>query len=178
MLIDKSHSKKDIITLFKKHGVIIDDELCKSEIVNNIEIYIKDFRYGERIKNCTELKDFLKNKSPKQKLNSNQKMDIMLKAKKIIKWGNNNYIFNNSTYKNNIEPLNDILSIHMWGDLPTVRRACRFYNNNPHIDNHINPIITKDVQEEIHNNKMLKQKNILNLKIIKAPQDNPIIISF
>ena len=37
MLVEKSHSKKDIIILFKKHGVIIDDKLSKGNIIKNIE---------------------------------------------------------------------------------------------------------------------------------------------
>ena len=46
MLVDKSHSKKDIVYLFKKHGVIIDDKLSKGNIVKNIDRYIKDFKFS------------------------------------------------------------------------------------------------------------------------------------
>ncbi len=61
MLIEKSHSKKDIIALFRKLGVIIDKEATKGEIVSNIENYFKDVKYNDKIKNCTELKDYIKN---------------------------------------------------------------------------------------------------------------------
>ena len=40
MFVDKSHSKKDILLLFGKLEVIIDDELTKGKIVSNID---KDF---------------------------------------------------------------------------------------------------------------------------------------
>ena len=52
--------------MFKKHGVIIDDKLSKGNIIKNIESYMKDFQYDDKIQNETELKDYLKNSSPKQ----------------------------------------------------------------------------------------------------------------
>jgi len=178
MLIDKSHSKKDIVTLFKKHGVIIDAELTKSKIVSDIESYMKDFKYDDKIKNCTELKEYLKKVSPKQRPNSHQKSDIMFKAKKIIKWGKNDFIFDGATYKNSIDPYNDIMSIYMWGDLPSVRRACRFYNLSPNAKNHVDPIITPEVEEEMNNNKIIKQQIIYKLTIRRATKENPILVSF
>ena len=41
MLVDKTHSKKDIVNLFRKLGVIINDDLTKGKIVSNIENYIE-----------------------------------------------------------------------------------------------------------------------------------------
>ena len=178
MLIDKSHSKKDIVNLFKKHGVIIDDELTKSNIVSNIDFYIKDFKYDDYIKNCTELKEYLKNISPKQRPNTILKNEIMFKAKKIIKWGKNDYIFDGSTYKDSEEPYDDIMFICKWGDLPSVRRACRFYNYSPCRRNHVNPIITKEVQDELDNNKIIKKQTIYKLKIRRATKENPILVTF
>jgi len=178
MLVDKSHSKKDIVYLFKKHGVIIDDKLSKGNIVKNIDRYIKDFKFSGNIKNETELKDYLKNTSPKQRPNTSQKNDIMFKAKKIIKWAKNDYIFNGATYKNDVEPYQDIMSIYMWGDLPSVRRACRMYNNSIYCKNHINPIITEEVEEEMNQNKIIKQQYLCNLEIKYATEENPIIVSF
>lgn len=178
MLIDKSHSKKDIVNLFKKHGVIIDEELTKSNIVNNIDFYIKDFKYDDYIKNCTELKEYLKNTSPKQRPNTNLKNEIMFKAKKIIKWGKNDYIFDGATYMDSEEPYNDVMFIYKWGDLPSVRRACRFYNFSPCCKNHVNPILTKEVQDELNNNKIIKQQIIYKLKIRYATKENPILVNF
>jgi len=178
MIVDKSHSKKDLFILFKKHGVIIDSELTKSNIVNNIESYIKDFKYSDRIKNCTELKEYLKNTSPKQRPNTQEKTAIMFKAKKIIKWGKNDYIYDGVTYTNATVPYNDVMSIYKWGDLPSVRRACRFYNLSPVCKNHVNPIITPEVEEELNNNKIIKQQVIYKLIIKRASKDNPIVVRF
>ena len=178
MLVDKCHSKKDIVNLFKKHGVTIDDKLSKGNIVKNIDTYIKDFNFDNKIENETQLKDYLKNTSPKQRPNTMQKNDIMFKAKKIIKWAKNDYIFNGATYKNDVEPYQDIMSIYMWGDLPSVRRACRMYNNSFYCKNHINPVITAEDEEELNNNKFIKAQVIYNLQVRRTSKEDPILIVF
>jgi hypothetical protein len=120
----------------------------------------------------------LKNSSPKQRPNTTQKSDIMFKAKKIIKWAKNDYIFDGATYMNCEDPYNDIMSIYMWGDLPSVRRACRMYNNSHYCKNHINPVISAEVEEELQNNKFIKQQIMYKLTIKRVSKDNPIIIDF
>ena len=178
MFIDKTHSKKDIVHLFKKHGVVIDDELTKGKIVSNIDKYIVDFKYNDKIKNCTELKDHLKETSKKQRPTTQQKREIMFNAKKIIKWANNDYIFDMSTYKKAEDPYNDIMNIYMWGDLPSVRRACRLYNLSVYCKNNVNPVITEEVEEEMNQNKIIKKQYINKLQIKYATKENPILISF
>ncbi len=178
MFVDKSHSKKDILLLFEKLEVIIDDELTKGKIVSNIEKYITNVTYNDKIKNCTELKEHLKNPSKKQRPTRQKKKEIMHNAKKIIKWARNDYIFDMTTYKNSTEPYNDIMSIYMWGDLPSVRRACRFYNLSVYCKDNVNPIITDEVEEEINLNKIIKKEYIYNFKIRHKSKDNPFIISF
>jgi len=178
MIIDKSHSKKDIVNLFKKLGVFINDELTKGKIVSQIDIYIEHVKYNEKIKNCTELKEYLKKPSNKQRPTTHQKRDIMFNAKKIIKWAKNDYIFDMSTYCNQNDPYNDIMSIYMWGDLPSVRRACRLYNLSTYCKDHINPIITEEVEEEMNQNKIIKQQYIYKLLIRRATKENPVIVSF
>ena len=178
MIIDKSHSKKDIVNLFSKLGVIIDDELTKGKIVSDIEKYFEDVIYNDKIKNCTELKDYLKNPSNKQRPTTQQKRDIMFRAKKIIKWAKNDYIFDMETYKDACDPYDDIMKIYMWGDLPSVRRACRFYNLSLYCKDHINPIITEEVEEEMNQNKIIKQQYMYKLVIRFATKEHPIIVSF
>jgi hypothetical protein len=178
MMVDKSHSKKDIVNLFKKHSVIIDINLTKSNILNNIDFYIKDFKYDEIIKNPTELKEYLKNVSPKQRPTTVLKNDIMFKSKKLIKWAKNDFILDGATYIDYDEPYNDVLFICNWGDISSVRRSCRFYNMSPSRRNHVNPIITKDVELEMNNNKILKHQYIYSLKIKKAEEGKPFKILF
>ena len=178
MLVDKSHSKKDIVKLFKRHGVNIDDKLSKGNIVKNIDTYMNDFKFNDKIKNETELKDYLKNNSPKQRPNTSQKNEIIFKAKKIIKWAKNDYIFNGSTYTNHDDPYHDIMEIYMWGDLPSVRRACRMYNNSLYCKYHINPVITEEVAEELSKNKFIKEQVIYKLQIRRSSPEDPILVVF
>lgn len=178
MIIDKSHSKKDIVNLFGKLGVIIDDELTKGKIVSDIEKYFQDVIYNDKIKNCTELKEYLKKPSTKQRPTTQQKRDIMFRAKKIIKWGKNDYIFDMETYKDASDPYDDIMNIYMWGDLPSVRRACRFYNLSVYCKDHINPIITEEVEQEMNQNKIIKQQHMYKLEIRWGTKENPIVVTF
>ena len=60
MIVDKSHSKTDLITLFKNHNVIINSKLKKCDIINDIDTYIDFFIYDDYIKDITELKNYLK----------------------------------------------------------------------------------------------------------------------
>lgn len=178
MLIDKTHSKRDIVCLFRKLGVIIDEDLTKGEIVKDIEKYMVDAKYNDKIKNCTELKEYLKTPSKKQRPTTEQKRDIMFRAKKIIKWAKNDYIFDMKTYMCAEDPFNDIMNIYMWGDLPSVRRACRLYNCSVFCKNNVNPIISEDVQEEMQQNKIIKQQIIYKLEIRRSTPENPILVCF
>ena len=178
MLIDKTHSKKDIILLFKNHGVKIDPKLSKAQIVNSLDSVFKDLQFNERIKNISEFNDYLKTPTPKQRPNTQQKTEIMFKAKKIIKWSNGGYMNCGTIYSTDEEAYEDLMSIYMWGDLSSVRRACRLYNNNLKSKNHVNPILSYEVQEELNNNKIIKQTHSYKLVIRFATKENPIIISF
>lgn len=177
MIIDKTHSKKDIIKLFNKHGVKIDENKTKGDILNSIESYINEFKYDNKIKNLTELKLYLQNKSPKQRPSSEEKNIIMFISKKIIKWSKNDYIFD-GTYSNKQNVFDDVMRIYKWGDLPSVRRACKLYNASPFCINHINPIISEEIQDELNKNKIIKQNVIYKLKIRRATKEEPIILNF
>ena len=178
MLIDKSHSKKDIINLFLKVEVVIDKKLSKGLIINNIEEYFKDCKYNDSIKNLTELKFILQNENKRQRPNLEEKNIIMFKCKKIVKWATSNYIYDPSTYNSIGEVYNDILYIHKWGDIPSVRRACRFYNNCLDCINHVNPEISEDIQKEIQDKKILKKTIMYKIEIRRATKENPIVITF
>ena len=154
MYVDKSHSKRDLILLFHNLGIELNDESSKSQITKILESKIKDCKYNDKITNCTELIDYLKTPSKKQRPTTKIKNDIMFKCKKIIKWGKNDYIFD-GLYTTKDEPYQDIMFIHLWGDLPSVRRACKFYNQSVYCINHINPVISEEIQKEIQDKSVL-----------------------
>lgn len=177
MYVDKSHSKRDLILLFHNLGIELNDESSKSQITQILELKIQDCKYNNKIKNCTELIDYLKTPSKKQRPTTKIKNDIMFKCKKIIKWGKNDYIFD-GLYTTKDEPYQDIMFIHLWGDLPSVRRACKFYNQSVYCINHINPVISEEVQSQLNNNKIIKSQTINKLRVRYAPKGEKILVRF
>ena len=119
----------------------------------------------------------VKSPSNKQRPTTKIKQDIMFKCKKIIKWGKNEYIFD-GLYTTKEEPYNDVMFIHRYGDLPSVRRACKIYNNSVCCINHINPIISDEIKSELNNNKIIKQERMKTLKIRYSTPENPIFVYF
>lgn len=177
MIVCKSHSRKDLIILFKNHGVSINNMLNKCDIINKIDEYIKFFIYDDIIKDETELRNFLKNKSNKQRPSLQEKNIIMFKAKKIIKWSKNNYILD-GLYTNFEEAYNDVMEIHKWGDLPTIRKACKLYNISPSRKNHINPIMSSNVLKSLENQIIFKEEFVPCLKINKKQNGDMFYIHF
>lgn len=178
MIVDKSHSKNDIIKLFNKVGVDLDKKKSKGHIINNLEENLDNLKYNEEIKNLTQLKDILRNENLRQRPNLEEKNIIMFKCKKIVKWAKSNYVYDIATYNSINEVYNDILFIYKWGDIPSVRRACKFYNDCIDCINHVNPIISKDTEKELQNKKILKTNIMYKLTIRRAEKDKPIIINF
>ena len=81
-------------------------------------------------------------------------------------------------YRSKDDPYRDIMSIYMWGDLPSVRRACRFYNLSPYCTNNVNPVISEEVEEEMNQKKIIKQQSLYCLTIRRATKENPILVTF
>ena len=179
MYIEKSHSKKDLIILFETLSLKLNQDSTKNQLIQEIQSKINLCKFNDRIKNTTELLDYLKKPTNKQRPTTKQKTDIMFICKKIIKWSKNQYIYTEKIYNNKFFVFNDVMLIYKWGDLPSVRRACKFYNDSGcHKIEHINPIISEEVKTHINNNKIIKQEYIGKLIVRRATKESPIIISF
>ena len=158
MLIHKSHSKKEIIKIFRSIEVCIDPSCSKREICENFKQYEPYAKYNNDIPNLTELINILQSKSNKRRISVETKREIMLNSKKIISFCKNYHIYNESTFNNEIDLYNAVLFIHPYGDIPSVRRACKLYNESPMQLNHINPILSKETIELLEEKKEI-QKN-------------------
>ena len=180
MFVDKSHSKKDIINLFRKLGIIINKDQSKGEIITSLDNYIDKCNFNDYIKNQTELIEYLSKPSPKQRPSVTQKNEIMFLSKKIIKWANNNYIFDGATYSDANEPFQDVMKIYKWGDISAVRKACRLFNSSPYVANnyHVNPVVSEEVKQEMENNKIIKQQYMNSLVVRRAPPGEKIMVYF
>ena len=157
MIIHKSHSKKEIIKIFRSIEVCIDPSCTKREICENFNHYESYAKYNDDIQNLSELIQILKSQSNKRRISVETKKEIMLNCKKVINFCNNHHIYNASTFNNPLDLYNAVLFIHPYGDIPSVRRACQLYNNSPMQINHINPIISKETIELLEERKEMKK---------------------
>jgi len=157
MIIHKSHSKTDIIKIFSGLCVVIDKKLTKGEIIDNFDIYIDRCVFNETIGNLTALIDYLTKISPKIKISVEDKKHIMMKCKRLIKYGTLHYVLNSATYRSHGDAFNDCMAVYKYGDIPSVRRACKLYNQSPHKKEHVNAVISDIILEELRERDAIKQ---------------------
>lgn len=166
IMIDKTHSKMDLIELFESLHVNIPKSLKKQDIIANLPQYIQNAKYseGKKIKDVSVLIDILKNKSTKQRPNLKLKNIIMHKSKRIIKYCSSNHVLSNETYLCHADVYNDVMYIANYGDIASVRKALNLYNKSPYCINHVNPILSDNKIQEIAERKLLKKNKVFGLK--------------
>ena len=167
MNIHKTHNKGDLRLLFKSLQVYINPRLTKREIIENMNDYIPLITYTNLIPNLTALQDILRNPSSKIRLSMEDKTNIMHTAKKIIQYCKNGYYLND-VYTSHSQVYLDCLTIYRYGDIPTIRRALRLYNLSPHKKDHINPIISVEIQELLKEKALIKKNKILKFQMQKG----------
>ena len=167
MNIHKTHNKGDLRLLFKSLQVYINPRLTKREIIENMNDYIPLITYTNLIPNLTALQDLLRNPSSKIRLSMEDKTNIMHTAKKIIQYCKNGYYLND-VYTSHSQVYLDCLTIYRYGDIPTIRRALRLYNLSPHKKDHINPIISVEIQELLKEKELIKKNKILKFQMQKG----------
>jgi hypothetical protein len=168
MFIHKTHTKKDLLKLCKTFNININPSLSKREIIDMFPKLFDKVSYSDNeynIKNKSDLINYLKTKSPIQRLNADDKKIIMLKCKSIIYYCTNNYNLSMSVYNNHNEILNDLIYIHKYGEIPSVRRACKLYNQDPKKINSVNPVIPEYIQKELSRNQVSCENIMYNLTI-------------
>jgi len=159
MYIHKSHSKKDIIAILNSLNVFPDTKKSKREIIEELSELIPVLEYNATIPHLTALKDTFKQPSLKKRVSVEKKAIIMTKAKKIIKFYEIHYLLTDDLYKTAEEVNEDAIFIHHYGDIPTVRRALRFYNLFNKKIGHVNPIISLDIMHQLREKKKIKDLN-------------------
>ena len=165
IIIDKSHSKTDLIELFESLQVNIPKNIKKQDIIANLTKYIQNAKYNNKVKDVSVLIEILKNKSTKQRPNFKLKNIIMNKSKRIIKYCTSNHILSDETYLTHEDVYNDVMYIANYGDIASVRKALYLYNNSPFCINHVNPILSDNKIQEITERNMLKRNKVFGLKL-------------
>ncbi len=183
--IEKSHSKNDLIDLVntlelrivfshQDNKKSIQDKLI--EILQNHNLQ-KPFKVNNvyKIKNYADLRVYLKNKNPKKFLTVKEKCEIMRICKHIISYCNTGYNLSLSNhYNTKQEIIDDMNYIKAYGDIPSVRRACKLINKYEKTEEHFVPIISPQVQRKLQD-KIYTQQTIAGKLRIKREE---IILTF
>lgn len=181
MNICKTHSKTDLIELINTIDlpVVFGHQDNKKSIQNKLlksiekDIFFKPNVY--KITSNEELLTYLQSKNPKRNLSVKEKKNIMMICKAIVMYCNCYYILESQNYYKDIETIeDDMLYISQFGDLPSVRRACKLMNENIMSKKHYEPLISPQVRKELNEKIKLKTKNIYACKFLKGP----FVISF
>ncbi len=183
--IEKSHSKNDLIDLIntldlrvvfshQDNKKSIQDKLI--ELMQNREKqtpFQTDNVY--KIHGYADLRMYLKSKNPKKSLSVKEKGDIMRICKHIISYCNLGYNVNLSNhYNTKQEIIDDMNYIKAYGDIPSVRRACKLINKYEKIEDRFVPIISPQVQRKLQD-KVYTQQTIAGKLQIKRGE---IIVNF
>ncbi len=183
--IEKSHSKNDLIDLIntldlrivfshQDNKKSIQDKLI--ELLQNQKLQ-KPFKVNNvyKIKNYADLRIYLKHKNPKKSLSVKEKGDIMRICKHIISYCNLGYNINlSSHYNTKQEVIDDMNYIKAYGDIPSVRRACKLINKYEKTEDHFVPIISPQIQRKLQD-KVYTQKTLAGKLKIKRGE---IIVTF
>ncbi len=165
MTIHKTHTRKDlieVIDVFEWHDVIENaNDLNKDTLKGLIDLHlrtidkIKPDKFYYDIDCLDDLREYLRNPSPKQVLSVKEKELIIDKSKKIINYCKVcGYCLNATTYDKMEDVLSDAQMVRKYCDIPTCRRAIKLLNNDTKLPHEIQPIITYRMQQRL--NKKMK----------------------
>ena len=168
MNIHKSHSKSDLIYLFKQVGVNLDKKQNKNEIISDIREFInnKEVNFDNQndfnIMNIGDLVDHLKRENNEGKIDTIEKEIVMSKCKKIIHFGKCKYNIQGTEYNNIDEIFADCLYVCHYGFIPSVRRACKIHNDCLFKVGHVNAVLPMKIQKQISQKTIIKRANYYN----------------
>ena len=185
MLIHKSHSKNDLIDLINHLDLKItfSHQDNKKDIQTKLTEFVKThFKINDNyyhIKTTDGLITYLENNNPKKTLSTKEKSNVMIIAKGIIQYCKNNYQLTFAKYDTLKELQDDIDYIKQFGDIPSVRRACRLLNIDPKFNGiKIIPLVSPQVQKALDDKKIKGVKIMPILTVRRSTKENPVIVDF
>ena len=185
MIIDKSHSKTDLIELINDLNlpIVHSHQDNKSDIQEKFKTCIAskfdiiDNFYN--IKNKDDLISYLENKNPKKILTIKEKQNVMMICKKIIQYCKSDFDLTITDYNNQQELIDDMDYIKQFGDIPSARRCCRLINQDPKMAGlQFKPLISPQVQKDLDQKKKTKKVVNYKLTIRRSTPENEIILYF
>jgi len=185
MIIDKSHSKTDLIDLINDLNlpIVHSHQDNKKDIQDKFkECITKKFEIPDNfynIKNKDSLISYLENKNPKKTLTIKEKQNVMLICKKIIQYCKNDFDLAITDYNDQKQLIDDMDYIKQFGDIPSARRCCRLINEDPKMAGlQFKPLISPQVQKDLDQKKRTKKVISYKLTIRRSTPEKPIILTF
>ena len=173
MSIHKSYSKQDLIRVMSEFNIKIDNytNYNKSQLVSLIEKYIaheNDISFTStdiysNIKDKDQLINMLNNPNCFKPLSVKDKYDVMQFCKDIIHYSRHGYILENTNFNSREEIVLQMDDLLKYGDIPSLRRACRLLSADPYINKKFVPIISPYMERIINDKKIKKIKKINGL---------------
>tara|TARA_R110000744_G_scaffold146722_1_gene259612 strand:- start:167 stop:739 length:573 start_codon:yes stop_codon:yes gene_type:complete len=169
-IIHKSHSKKDLldyVNLFhicigvsiKNNKYEVATTLWNSLSKTDYLLIDPDNKLG--IKDIVELRNFLIQSNPKKNITIKEKNELILTAKKVIHYCENNYNINSSLFTSRKILYETARKMAQYGDIPIIRKAIHKLMDDPFKLFNIECKISPCVQRDIDIKKELNTKSCL-----------------
>ena len=163
--IDKSHSKTDLINIINSVNVpiVLSHQSNKKQIQDKLSELFKENKnliFGDNVYNIGTLKElriYISNPNPKKTISVKDKQTIMSICKEVVKYCKNKYLIEKSNYTNLRDLEDDLRWITLFGDLPSVRRACKLMNQNPERSQNWIPSISPQVKKILEDKERAKK---------------------
>ena len=168
MIFHKTFSKKDIVNICETLDIDIEDmsDYNKAQLLNAVEKWCDKNPQRNFLPNILfldtvpQLITYLSTINQSKINSAKTRTMVMSKAKKMINYGKNGYIYTDIGYKN-IEELNEDIEIILpFGDSPSVRKAINWINNDPKIKEKYFPVISEATKQKLETKKKLKSQSI------------------
>jgi hypothetical protein len=139
MMIHKSHSKKSLYEIIEIFGFDIPDyqDLNKKQLTHNIWSYLENLTSLSPdnefffIESVDELRKYLEKADQRKSLTVKQKNEVMEEAKEIIYYCKSGYSLASIHCEDHEILYDKVRYISKHGDLPTIRRAVKLFNDDP-----------------------------------------------
>ena len=169
-MINKTFSKGDCIDIIRTFNIDIPNFTSMNKSTLSVQLWnvlcntqnipVDNDIYD--IKDIEELKIYLKT------LSVRDKNKLMRFCKEIIIYCNNGYYLNSSIF-NDIEELKlQIEDICKYGDIPSVRRAIKLFNNDPKVDKKYIPVLSNRVRKNLELKDKRKIKKYYGISFNKG----------
>lgn len=175
-MIDKSHSKKELIAIIQTFEIPVEDmfDLTKTQLQNNLMRELSNMKslkpdYDEYcIETIEQLKEYLKNQNQLKVLSIKDKDRIMNLSKFIIHYCKNNYMIAPSHFTCIDEIIETGREISQYGDVPTARRAVELLNNDPKIEDNFKIKISPKIEKKLKEKQDIKKIETPKIKVNKG----------